>query len=242
MKFIDRPFVLPAIFLSMALLIGLVVIGWGISGRGVENTIDVTGSASQNAVADEATWTIDIQQVAYTSSIGSVSNIVANDADAIAQYLSNQKLASSTVATAVINTSENYSNNGTPANYTISDSVTVSTSDVNAVDKLSHNIGALNAVVSSNTVVSPESPQYFISNLAALRIALLGDAIKDARARATQIAQSGGSNVGPLETASSGVVQVSAPDSANVEDSGQYDTSTIEKQVTETVRASFYVH
>jgi hypothetical protein len=69
----------------------------------------------------------------------------------------------------------------------------------------------------------------------------LGEAITDAKARAEEIAKSGGAKVGKLMSASSGVVQVLAPNSTNVEDYGSYDTSTIQKEVSVTARASFGV-
>jgi hypothetical protein len=72
-------------------------------------------------------------------------------------------------------------------------------------------------------------------------VSLVGQAIADAKARAVQIAKAGGSSVGALKSASSGVVQVLAPSSTNVEDYGSYDTSTIEKEVMVTARATFYV-
>ncbi|MDR3571690.1 MAG: SIMPL domain-containing protein [Candidatus Pacebacteria bacterium] len=241
MNFFDRPFVIPSIFLAFALLLGLGVVGWGISARGQQNTISVTGSASVSATADTATWTIDISETASTGGVAASAERVAQDASAIAKYLTNQNFSSSTIATAAVTTNTNYSSNGGPTTYNVTDSVTVSTSDVHKIDALSHDIGSLNNVVMDGAIVSPEQPQYYVSTLPDIRVSLLGAAIKDAKARATQIAQSGGSSVGPLETASSGVVQVLAPNSANVQDYGQYDTSTIQKQVTVTVRADFYV-
>ena len=242
MKFFDRPFVVPAIFISIALIAGLAIVGWGISARGQDNTISVTGSASQEAMADEATWTINVQRTAYEGTVAAGSTQVANDANAIANYFSNKKLASSTVTVATVSAYQNYSSDkNTPSNYNVSTTVTVNTSDVNEINALSHDIGSLDAVVSASTLVSPQQPEYYISSLPALRISLLGAAIQDAKARAEQIAKSGGSSVGPLEVASSGVVQVLSPNSTNVEDYGQYDTSTIKKEVMVTAHASFYV-
>jgi len=61
--------------------------------------------------------------------------------------------------------------------------------------------------------ISPRQPEYYVSNLPELRVQLLGKAVADAKARATEIAKSGGASVGPLQSASSGVVQVLAPNS-----------------------------
>lgn len=242
MKFFDRPFVAAAGVLGVTLLIGCAVIGWGISARGERNTISATGSTSQKARADQASWTISLRKTAFESSVGFASSQMSRDANVIAKYITDQKLASSTVAVSTVTTYENYSSDqNAPTEYALNASVTVTTSDVDAVDKLSHDIGALNSLVSAGNIVSPEQPQYYLSTLPALRVSLLGAAIKDAKARAVQIAESGGSSIGALQTASSGVVQVLAPNSNNVEDYGQYDTSTIDKNVMITVRASFYV-
>lgn len=242
MGFFDRPFVVPSIIGSIALVIGLWIVGWGISARGQDNIITTTGSASQDATADEATWMINLQRTSYGSSVAADSARVSNDAAAIADYFKKQRLASSTVTVAAVSVYQNYSQDkSSPDSYNINDSVTVTTSDVQTIDTMSRSIAALSALVSPGTVVSPSQPQYFISDLSSMRVSLLGAAIKDAKARAVQIAQNGGGTVGPLKTASSGVVQVLSPNSTNVEDYGQYDTSTIQKQVMVTVRSSFYV-
>ena len=55
------------------------------------------------------------------------------------------------------------------------------------------------------------------------------------------IASSTGQTVGKLKSASSGVVQVMQPNSTDVSDYGSYDTSTIEKEVSVTARAVFFV-
>lgn len=242
MTFFDRPFVVPALITSIALIIGLWIVGWGISARGQDNIITTTGSASQGAVADNATWVINLQRTSFGSTVAADSTRVANEAAAIAEYFKKQNLASSSVTVAAVSVYQNYSQDkNAPESYNINDSVTVTTSDVQTIESMSRSIAALSALVSSGTVVSPSQPQYFVSNLSSMRVSLLGEAIKDAKARAVQIAKNGGGSVGPLKTASSGVVQVLSPNSTNVEDYGQYDTSTIQKQIMVTVRASFYV-
>jgi hypothetical protein len=47
--------------------------------------------------------------------------------------------------------------------------------------------------------------------------------------------------VGRLKSASSGVVQVLAPNSIDVSDYGSYDLQTIDKEVMLTARAVFFV-
>ena len=86
---------------------------------------------------------------------------------------------------------------------------------------------------------STSSLEYYYSKLPDARVALLTDAIADAKARASKIAQAGGKNIGALQSASSGVVQVLSPNSANISDYGTYDTSSIQKEIMVTVKASF---
>jgi hypothetical protein len=243
-NFFDRPFVVPAIIFGVALLAGLCVVGWGIENRNVNNVISVTGSASQNVTADTATWAIDIRRTAYAGGTAAAYAFVAQDGAVVEQYLKAQNFASSSVTASVISTDENYSyssNSGGPVTYDVHQTVTVETTDVNKVEALSHNLSDLNARVSGGTTLSPNPPEYYVSNLPELRVSLLGQAVADAKARAEQIAKSGGSSVGALSSASSGVVQVLAPNSTNVEDYGSYDTSTIHKQVMVTAHVTFYV-
>lgn len=68
---------------------------------------------------------------------------------------------------------------------------------------------------------------------------LLSEAVKDAQNRAGKIAQSSGNEVGSLKSASVGVVQVLPVNSTEISDYGTYDTSSIEKEVMITVRATF---
>ena len=67
----------------------------------------------------------------------------------------------------------------------------------------------------------------------------MDNAVEDARKRAKAIAESTGQSVGKMKSAASGVVQVMAPNSTDVSDYGQYDTSTREKDVFVSVRTTF---
>jgi hypothetical protein len=241
-RFLDRPFVLPALVLGIALLGGLWILGVGIANRGSDSTIAVTGSASQDVKADEATWRIDVKRTAYVNGTGTAYAQIVRDGDAVQKYFNAQNLASSTILASVISTDENYKQDqNAPTTYNVHETITIQTSDVEKIDQLSRSLGDVSSKVSSGTLVSPQQPEYYVSSLPQLRISLIGKAIQDAKARAVEIAKSGGSSVGALKSASSGVVQVLAPNSTNVDDYGSYDTSTIQKQVMVTAHASFYV-
>jgi hypothetical protein len=239
---LNRPFVIPALALSIALFLGLWVLGAHVSNRG-DSTIAVTGSASQSVKADLATWRIEVRRTAYANGTSAAYSQVAKDGAIVASYFTEKKLASATITESVISTDENYNQDqNAPKTYTVRESVIIQTVDVDAIDKLSRELGTLTSRVSADTFVSPMQPEYRVSSLPDLRVSLVGQAVKDAKARAVEIAKSGDSSVGALKSASSGVVQVLAPNSTNIEDYGSYDTSTIQKQVMVTARAVFYVN
>jgi hypothetical protein len=72
-----------------------------------------------------------------------------------------------------------------------------------------------------------------------MRVSLIGKAITDAKLRAESLTFGG--TVGKLKSAGTGVTQVVPVNSTDVSDYGTYDTSTIEKEVIVTVKASFVV-
>jgi len=94
-------------------------------------------------------------------------------------------------------------------------------------------------LINAGVIFSSQNLEYYYSQLPDLRVALLSDAIKDAKDRATKIAESSGKRVGTLKSATMGVVQVMNVNSTDVTDYGTYDTSNIEKEVMITVRAVF---
>ena len=240
-NFFERPFVIPSFIFGITLIIGLALVGQGIASRSSGNIISVTGSATTDVTADNASWSITLNRTVDINGIPQGAKALSVDGDAVARVLTNQKLASSTVTQTIVSTNQNYSNQGAPVTYTLSQTVTIQTSEVTKIDALSHNLTLFQSVISSETILSPQSPAYFVSSLPQLRVSLVGKAVADAKARAVEIAKSGGTTVGALSSASSGVVQVMAPNSTNVDDYGSYDTSTIQKQVMVTARASFYV-
>ena len=229
-----------ALALSAAIFFGLVQVGHGISQR-TSDGITVTGSARVEAVADKATWTITVQEVAAKPSdgIGRVNSGV----DAVRNYLVEGGVTPDSVTLGGLNSfaNEEYQNGnptGRIASYRIYRDVTVRTNDVKRIDELSKNIGAL---IEKGFGVNSNPPAYYISNLPDLRPKLLENAMQDAKTRAQAITKATAGSVGAPKTVRSGPIQVTARDSINAEDFGAYDTSTIEKTVTATVTVFFAI-
>lgn len=207
--------------------------------RAMDNTLAVTGSATQAVKADSAKWTVSVSRSAYESDVPSTQATVSGDAQAVVNFFTKGGIAASDVQTSPVSVDQDYSSDANaPKRYSVREQITASSDDPALMDTLSKQIGSLAA---RGVLVSAGQPEYYVSSLAQIRIALIGKAIEDAKARAESIAQSTGQRVGALKSASSGVVQVMAPKSVDVSDYGSYDTSTIDKQVMVTARAVFFL-
>lgn len=240
-KFFDIPFVVPALVVGLALILCAFIGATSFyKVRTLDNVLSVTGSAKTQVTADSAKWTLNVNRTVYESALAQGHNQVAADVTAVKAFLTRNGVKENEIEISPIFVDQVYSyeRNGGPREYTLRQNVVVQTKDIERISTMSKNIQDL---TSRNVMVSPQSPEYYYSKLADLRVSLLSDAVKDAKARANEIAESNGQSVGSIKSASSGVVQVLSPNSIEVSDYGQYDTSTIEKDVMVTVRATFFV-
>jgi hypothetical protein len=240
-KFIDRPSVAAALVVAASLLLTGIIFSWAFySARQGNDTISVTGSAKVEAKADQAKWAVEVYRTTLQEGLSGAYAQVAGDTAAVKAYFKTQGISGEqiTANTTVADQDWSSSSNGGPARYRVHQEITVSSPGVEKVEALAQSAQTL---IARGYSISPSQPEYYVSNLPELRVSLLGQAIADAKVRAQEIAKSGGSSVGKLSDASSGVVQVLPPNSTNIEDSGGYDTSSIQKEVSVTARATFVV-
>ena len=207
--------------------------------RSLDNTLSVTGSATQSVQADAAKWSVSVMRSAFETTVPSTQARVSSDAQAVVNFFATAGIAADKIRVSPVSVDQDYNSDANaPKRYTIREQVTVQSDNPELIDKLSKDIGSL---VGKGILVSANQPEYYVSTLPDIRVALIGQAVTDAKARAMEIASSTGQRVGALKSASSGVVQVMAPNSVDVADYGSYDTSTIDKQVMVTARATFFL-
>jgi len=230
--------VLAAAILSSGLTLGLYKVGVGLAAR-AGNAITVTGTASENATADNAVWTLNLNESQKTLA-ASVSTIDAS-ASALKKYLLTGGITEDQIELGPINSNAimeyvNGNQTGRILSYQAYRSVTVRTKDVQLVAKLSNNIGTL---LATGVNVGNYGPSYYLSTLDKMRAKLLASAMLDAKERATAITEAVGGKVGALVSVSSGPTQVTTKNSLDRAAGGVYDVSTIEKTVNVTLSASF---
>ncbi len=203
--------------------------------RSLDNTLSVTGSTKEKVKADLVKWSISTNRVVSPEEASSAHARISDNTARIKAFLAKNGVKPEEISISPVFNDDYWGPNST-RQVNIRQVITVNSKEVDRIKTISENMTAL---AQEGVQFSPTTPEYSVSSLPDLRVKLLGKAVVDARARAVEIAKSTGQKVGKLKVASSGVVQVMQPNSNEVADYGQYDTSTVDKDVMVTVRATF---
>ncbi len=201
-----------------------------------EQSLSVTGSARKRIRSDLAVWNIRV--------MGSGKNLKGAFQDLkpaverVTTFLDKRGFKADEIVLGAIDTQTHYTQNekgnDTPeiAGYTLSRTFTVTTSRVEAIAAPAADVTEL---VQDGLSVASLAPEYLYTKLGELKIEMIGEATKDARSRADQIAVNAGSSLADIHSARMGVLQITRPNSSEVSSSGMNDTSSIEKDVTAVV-------
>ena len=202
--------------------------------------ISTTGSAKKAVVSDKVKWASSITRAIKQSTIKDGYTKLDADLKEVKAFFATNEIPTEAIDISPVFMNEVYEQNpGTDKKYNLVQNITIQSADVQKISDLSKNTSSL--VTEKGVMFSTNSLEYYYSNLPAVRVELLANAVGDAKARAEQLAKAGGKKIGPLQSASSGVVQVMAPNSVEVSDYGMYDTSSINKEIMVTVKASFEI-
>jgi len=229
---------LPTI-MGVCLIISATIWATAYYNKDSSNSLSVTGSASKEVVSDSAKFSGNFSRIAKVSALKSGYDQMTADLNIVKNFLKTQGIDDKDITISTVSMNENYkydNNNQTEKEYTLNQQVEVASSDINKITSLAQKTQDL---INKGVIFSTNAVEYYYTKLPDLRVSLLSDAIKDAKARAEKMAESTGKKVGDLKSAASGVVQVLPSNSLEVSDYGTYDTSKINKNVMVTVRAAF---
>jgi hypothetical protein len=204
------------------------------------NKIDVTGSARKDVRSDLVIWNVLFTNTAKTLP-DAQTNAKASLAEVLA-FLKAAGLTDITVEPVVVN--ERYERVKEPdgteksihAGYSIIQRLKVHSTDVDMAPKLASDTAKL---IDKGVVLQTVGIQYIYTKAGEAKIEMMGEATKDARTRAEQIAAQGGREIKALRTARMGVVQINPRYSTATSWEGNNDTSSPEKTIITTVTASF---
>ncbi len=210
--------------------------------RELNQSLSVTGSAKRRIQAD-------LGILSGTLSTGGLSQQEANtalrtDMKKLLAEFENSGYPTAKVALSTVSISAIYELNaqgnptGTVVSWTASQRVEVRDTNVQTIKKTALSISD---VVDDGLSFNVNEPQYLFTKLPELRIEMQEAATRDAKLRAEKIVAATGQQLGTLREASMGVIQVTAADQTEFEDSGSLDTTAIDKDITAVVRLSFLI-
>jgi hypothetical protein len=108
------------------------------------------------------------------------------------------------------------------------------------VDKVENISRQVSELINSGIEFYSNSPEYYYTKLAELKIEMIAAATKDANIRAKKIAENAGSKVGRLKNADMGVFQIVAQNSSEEYSwGGSFNTASKRKTATITVKLQY---
>jgi hypothetical protein len=235
--------------LGLALALGLIVATVLAGGAMLQvkqldsSHLSVTGYAVQQVTSDRVRWHLSLEaqgpnrQAAYKTFMADYDKLVAY---LLKNGLTQAELSPETLSVYPEMVRLANGNYGSAVDYyKVTKGISIASNNVAVVEKLAQGIDTLQA---QNLNLTAEPVQYFHSKVEGVKLALLGKAMENAKDRAKTMTRSTGNRVGSMVTASSGVFQITAPDSNEVSDWGIYDTSTKVKDVRAVVNTTFVIN
>jgi uncharacterized protein len=229
--------------LALGLVLASIIGGYAfVRGKRGDQTIVVTGSARKRIKSDLVIWKSAISYQATT--LADAYRSLSENVPRVKSYLISKGIAENQITISSITSDTLHGKNadgedtGQITGYSLRQELEVRSNEVEKIAQIARQATEL---INQGILIESMAPQYLYTKLGAEKIEILGEAAKDALARAKQVAQSTGSSVGSVRTARMGVLQITPADSNEVSDSGMNDTSSIDKDITAVVNIGFAV-
>ncbi len=233
------------IVISLAVVIAAFLIANSYSSRNKSNhSISVTGLGEESFTSDLIVWQASFSSRNYELKQASLQ--LEKDRATIKKYLASKGLNASDIVFSAVDIqkefSTNYDSNGNFVNntfdgYLLNQILRIESKDVDKIEKISREVTEL---INQGIELSSNSPDYYYTKLAELKIRMIENATKDAKNRADKIVAGAGSDLGKLKNASMGVIQITAQNSA--EDyswGGSFNTSSKLKTASITIKLDY---
>ena len=207
-----------------------------------QNLIRVKGVAEQKIKSNWVSWQCEFWCKAEKLADG--YETLNRSREAVRKFVENKGIKTEGVAFEAINIEMEYQTDekGHKTNfiqfYVLRQYLLLESADVLKIDSISKEITDL---IKQGIELRSNPPNFVNTDIENIKIDLLGKATKNAYDRADILAKNSHGKVGALSSASQGVFQITPVNSTDVSDSGNYDTSTIEKSVKAIVTLEFQV-
>lgn len=239
----NKSLIYASLVLSVAVIIATVIFTqtWSSNYR-LNQTISVTGSATKPFQADLGYLRANIQTKAQTAS--AAFNELERQKPVLNSFFEKKGIHGDSLRYFPANSyaQEEYDDKGRPTgrilSWNYSQRVEVASGDVGLIRDLSLELSSL---VNEGITIMIESPEYYFSGLDSLKVGIQADAARNAMERAEFIAKATGKILGNMTSARMGVLQITPVNSNQVSNYGINDVSSIDKEITGVVTATFLI-
>jgi len=236
-----------AIIFGLSIVIAAYLLGNAVMNRNNTNrSISVTGLGKADFTSDLIVWegsfakeSFDLQQ-AYRD--------LEKDKKIISSYLLEKGITKNELVFNAVNSRKNtrskYTDEGKYIGdeflgYILTQSLQIDSNNVEKVENISREITEL---LNKGIQFYSQSPRYYYTKLADLKVEMISKATADARARAEKIAENSGGNLGGLVSAKMGIFQITGQNSnENYSWGGTYNTDSKEKTASITMKLNYDV-
>ena len=200
----------------------------------------VTGSAKRPIKSDYIIVRLSVSSQEQTAKIAYQN--LKRQLERVQAYLKEQQVPDEAITPGAIRNyaipeiAPNGRETGRISAYRLSQQLEIRSEEVEKYTEISQQA---NELINEGINLVSESPEYLYTQLSKLRVEMVAEATKDAKARAEAIASSTGNKVGTVRSARTGVFQITSRNSTDVSDYGIYDTSSLEKDITAVVSVQF---
>ena len=210
-------------------------------------TVSVVGLAEKDFTSDLIVWRVSFDAV--DMDMKSAYQTLKTQTPVVKQFLKDKGVSDSEMDFGNITTEEQRNWRWDDAmgrsveifnGYRAYQEVTIQSKDVDKIEKV---IRSISELYDKDIKINSHSPEYYYTKLADLKIEMLAEASKNARERAQTITENAGGKLGDVKTATTGVFQITAPNSA--EDTytwgGAFNTSSKQKHVSINMKLTYFV-
>ncbi len=237
-----------AIIFGIAIVASSIFLGKAYTDRNkVEGEIQVTGLGNTDFSSDLIVWegsfgaqNIDLKQAYVT---------LERNKSVVNTYLASKGINTDQLIYSAVKshkkTKQLYSQSGDYmgdefVGYELTQSVQIESKNVDKIEKISREITEL---LNQGVQFYSESPRYYYTKLADLKIEMISKATEDARIRAEKISEYSGGELGDLESAKMGVFQITGQNSKEGYSwGGTFNTSSREKTASITMKLVYKVN
>ncbi len=230
--------------LGISLISSTAIIGETLKTIKMDNTISVTGSAKTTVRADLAMWNATLSSSGLDRQ--SAYKKLTEDREVVNQFLLDTGLKQNEIGVSSVQSNVTYerdsyyNSTGRVISYDFSLSFTVRSNDVVKVSEVSRSVTDL--IGTHNITIYSGSPEFVCTDLAAKKIEVIRLATKDSMERARSIVESTNKKLGVILSAKTGVFQITPVGSTLVDDYGINDNSSIDKEISATVKSTFKIN